>query len=104
MGHLSSYERNRSGRTLRPSDLCIDDYVERIVTETRDQALEEIKITADGSWLTPPVAKLEKKLGDDEDETVNRKEGHHEATVNAKEDDQRRSDQKDNSQVKERDN
>lgn len=43
-------------KTLRPIDLCVDEYVERIVRETQEQALEEVTIALDGSWKARAVA------------------------------------------------
>jgi len=50
-----------SFKTLRPGDLCIDAYVERIIMETKEQALEEVTIAPDGSWQARAVAAVPEK-------------------------------------------
>merc|ERR1712129_659667 len=50
------------GKELRPFDLRLDDYVERIVIETDELALEEVRIELDGSWKSVcPVEKVESR-------------------------------------------
>eukprot|EP00929_Paragymnodinium_shiwhaense_P015036 TRINITY_DN123033_c0_g1_i1.p1 TRINITY_DN123033_c0_g1~~TRINITY_DN123033_c0_g1_i1.p1 ORF type:complete len:455 (+),score=45.04 TRINITY_DN123033_c0_g1_i1:127-1365(+) len=47
------------GNTLRPSELCIDAYVRRILLETEDCLAEAVRIAKDGSWTVVESAPSE---------------------------------------------